>query len=223
MKKVAVIVAGGSGTRMCAEIPKQFILVAGKPILCHTISVFRRAIDGVHIMVVLPQDWMEFWQTECKKNNFDAGDEIIAGGSERFYSVKNALNSAPANSIVAIHDAVRPLVSIETIQRAFDLAIEHGAVVPVVPANESLRKVLDDSTSVSVSRACYRVVQTPQVFMSEILLKAYDVEFNQNFTDDASVVEHAGNQIVLSMGNPENLKITTPIDLQLAELMLTKN
>jgi len=222
MNKVVIIVAGGSGKRMGADIPKQFIHVAGKPILSHTIARFRSALPDIKVIVVLPLAWMDFWNDECARYHLDTGDTLVVGGEERFYSVKGALANLPDDALVAVHDAVRPCVTNQTIARAFEAAAMYQAAIPVLTATESLRQVKADGSSVAVSRSNFRLVQTPQVFASKLLKKAYAVDFNHLFTDDASVVEHAGHEITLVEGNPENIKITTPNDLRFAAVLLAE-
>ena len=218
-QKYAIIVAGGSGKRMGKQIPKQFIEVAGKPILMHTIERFAEADAGIQLVLVLPHNQHDYWNELIKKYNFTIQHKLAKGGAERFNSVLNGLQHIPSNAIVAIHDGVRPLVSVDTIHNCFNSAIENGAVIPVIPATESIRRV-EDSKNIAVNRSNYFMVQTPQVFQSGILIKAYKQEYNSNFTDDASVVEKAGYSICLVEGNEENIKITRPMDLKIAEVLL---
>jgi 2-C-methyl-D-erythritol 4-phosphate cytidylyltransferase len=219
MKKIAIIVAGGTGIRMRSEIPKQFILLDNLPILMRTIQVFHSYDSGMEIRVVLPGEESGTWDELCKEYNFTRKHTIISGGETRFQSVLNGLANITNPALIAIHDGVRPLVSKRTIEDCFRIAEENGTAVPVLPLKESVREVQGED-SVSRNRGIYRLVQTPQIFQSEILLDAYDTEYQESFTDDASVVEHAGYKIYLSNGNEENIKITSPMDLRIAEILL---
>lgn len=219
MQKSVIIVAGGSGKRMGTETPKQFLLLKSKPILMHTIACFYAFDSAIEILLVLPKEHISVWQQLCVEHNFNIKHQITEGGSERFYSVKNGLEKINNNGIVAIHDGVRPLVSKETIARCFKKADEIGAAIPVMPVVESLRKV-DGESSKSVNRSEYVSVQTPQCFNIELIKSAYQQDFSNTFTDDASVVEKFGHQVSLVNGNIENIKITSPQDLILAEYLL---
>jgi 2-C-methyl-D-erythritol 4-phosphate cytidylyltransferase len=214
-----IIVAGGKGERMQSELPKQFIELRSLPILMHTIRVFFDFDAGMKLIVVLPETQIENWRALCKKHAFDIAHEVVPGGNTRFQSVANGLAAARNDGIIAIHDGVRPLVNSGTISRCIDAAALYGAAIPVMPAVESLRMITPEG-SVAVDRNQYRMVQTPQVFRAEILQRAYLQPYNPLFTDDASVVEHAGVPVKLVEGNPENIKITLPADLQWAENMI---
>jgi 2-C-methyl-D-erythritol 4-phosphate cytidylyltransferase len=222
MKKFAVIVAGGSGSRMGTEIPKQFLKLHGKPVLMYTIEVFRDFDADSEIIVVLPEHQIDFWKALCKRHSFDIKHQIVCGGKTRFHSVQNGLSKINDNGIVFIHDGVRPLVSPETLKRCADIAGKTGNAIPVLPINESLRKV-DGQSNISVDRNQYFAVQTPQTFRSEQILKAFQQEYDPLFTDDASVAEKAGFEIHLVEGNRENIKITTPVDLIVSESILSKS
>lgn len=219
MQKSVIIVAGGCGKRMGTETPKQFLLLKSKPILMHTIACFYAFDSAIEIVVVLPKEHISVWQQLCVEHNFNIKHQITEGGSERFYSVKNGLEKINNNGIVAIHDGVRPFVSKETIARCFKKAEETGAAIPVMPVVESLRKV-DGERSKSVNRSEYVSVQTPQCFNIELIKSAYQQDFLNTFTDDASLVEKFGHQVSLINGNIENIKITSPQDLILAEYLL---
>ncbi len=219
MQKYALIVAGGSGLRMGSELPKQFIEVGGLPILMHTIRRFFAFDAEMAITVILPKTQHEFWQQLCSKHQFTIPHQVCAGGKERFFSVKNGLETLPDNGLVAVHDGVRPLVSIDTIKRCFQKAKKTQAAIPVIPLTESIRKTNGDASS-AVDRSNYVLVQTPQVFSVELLKKAYRQNFDSNFTDDASVVEKLNHPIHLVDGNQENLKITRPMDLLIAEALI---
>lgn len=220
MIQSVIIVAGGKGERMQLDIPKQFIEIHSKPILMHTISRFFSFNPEMHIIVVLPENQLNNWTELCKKHAFDIRHEIVAGGSSRFESVKNGLKLAPQEGFIAVHDGVRPLVSPETIDRCFAMAELSGAAIPVSDAIESIRQILPDGSSIAVNRSSYKMVQTPQVFNAKVIQLAYRQEFSNQFTDDASVVEASGYKISLVEGNRENIKITTPFDLIMAEKLL---
>ena len=219
MEKYVIIVAGGSGKRMGGEMPKQFLLVAGKPILMHTVEAFARADEGFKFILVLPEAHFSTWHSLVNEYNFTIPVTLVAGGAERFFSVKNALVHVPNGALVAVHDGVRPFASKETILEAFAVAAEKGAAVPVIDEVDSLRRV-QKGESQAVNRSEYKRVQTPQVFQSTILKSAYNQEFSAFFTDDASVVESIGETITLTTGNVENIKITTPHELLLAEALI---
>lgn len=217
--KVVIILAGGKGERMKAIVPKQFLEIKGRPILMHTLEVFRNFDPEIQIVLVLPADQIDVWKSLCKKHAFTLTHTIECGGSTRFHSVKNGLTAVSIPSLVAVHDGVRPLVSVETISACFDAASEYGTAVPVIDAIDSIRKITENG-SVSVNRSEYKFVQTPQVFDGELLIKAYRQEFSENFTDDASVVEAMGATMHLVTGNRENIKITTEMDLILANQLM---
>lgn len=219
MKKFVLIVAGGSGSRMGSEIPKQFLELCGKPVLMHTIEVFYDFDPECRIILVLPEDQLQFWSGLCLKHSFILPHRIVSGGENRFNSVKNGLKLIDGEGIVFIHDGVRPLVSRQTIERCFETARISGNAIPVLPVTESLRKQEGDKNN-SVDRSQYFSVQTPQTFQSSQILKAYEQDFDQAFTDDASVAEKAGFPIFMVEGNRENIKITNPTDLIIAEVFL---
>lgn len=218
MKHTVIITAGGIGKRMGGEIPKQFLLLAGKPVLMHTIERFYQFDKHAQIILTLPNEWKDYWEELCDNLDFSISHEIIDGGKERFHSIKNALQIAHGE-MIAVHDGVRPLVHISTIEKCFQTAKIKGNAIPVVEVKESLRKI-ENHHSTALVRSEYRLVQTPQVFSAEILKKAYNQSFHAAITDDASLVEALGIQIHLVEGNDINIKITTPVDLQLAELLL---
>ena len=211
--------AGGNGTRMGNELPKQFLLVKNLPIIMHTINCFAEYEAGIEIVVVLPDSQIEYWERLCKKFQFSQKHQVVAGGDSRFQSVKNGIDTIVECDLVAIHDGVRPLVGTETIERCFESAAKHGAAIPVLPANESLREGTMNQ-SVAVDRTRYFQVQTPQVFSFDLIKKAYLQPFQPEFTDDASVVEKMGVSVQMVLGNRENIKITHPEDLLIAELFL---
>ncbi|WP_073347556.1 2-C-methyl-D-erythritol 4-phosphate cytidylyltransferase [Bacteroides congonensis] len=219
MKKSVIIVAGGKGLRMGSELPKQFLPVGGKPVLMHTLEVFRKYDAALQIILVLPKEQQDFWRQLCKEQGFAVEHLIADGGETRFHSVKNGLALVQAPGLVGVHDGVRPFVSIDVISRCYDLAKERKAVIPVIDVVETLRH-LTDGGSETVSRNDYKLVQTPQVFDVELLKQAYAQEFTPFFTDDASVVEAMGVPVYLAEGNRENIKITTPFDLKVGSALL---
>lgn len=219
MDSSVIIVAGGKGLRMGSDIPKQFLSVGGKPILMHTIEAFYRMDRTLRIILVLPSDQQDYWKSLCQQYDFLIQHTIVNGGDTRFMSVRNALELVPLDGIVAVHDGVRPFVAPEVIKRCFDEAQIHRAVVPVVDIAESIRQV-SPGGSIAICRDQYKLVQTPQVFDSALLHKAYKQPFCPNFTDDASVVENLGEKIFLTKGNRENIKITTSFDLFIANALL---
>ena len=222
MDRYAILVAGGKGLRMGSDIPKQFLPLRGRPVLMHTIDVFRRTYPDIHIILVLPREQQDYWRQLCGQHDYDVEVCVADGGETRFHSVHNGLSLIPddARGVVGVHDGVRPFVSPETIRRCFESAEEFGAVVPVVPVVETVRQVLADGSSMTVDRNAYRLVQTPQTFDIQLLKKAYGQPFDPFFTDDASVVEAMGHPIKLVEGNNENIKLTNPADLKLAEGMV---
>lgn len=219
MKTYSVIItAGGIGKRMGSDIPKQFLEINNKPVLMHTIERFHSFDPDAEIVLTLPLDWQSYWKELIEKFKFDIPHQIIEGGEERFHSVKNAIRYC-SGDFIAIHDGVRPLVNFETLSRCWDLVKVTGAVIPVIPVKESLRKI-DETGSVALVRSEYRLVQTPQCFSKEIIFDAYNQSYHSSFTDDASLVEMAGHNIALVDGNEENIKLTNPQDLKLAEIIL---
>ena len=217
--KFAIIVAGGKGERMQTDIPKQFIEIQGKPILMYSIENFIRYDISIQIILVLPTGQIEFWHTLCKKHAFEIPHKIVTGGQSRFDSVKKGLDAVNLPALIAVHDGVRPLVSVETITRCFKGAEKYGTAIPVIELVDSIRQITETGNQ-SVDRNTYKLVQTPQIFDGELLKKAYKQEFSTLFTDDASVVEAMGTKIHLVEGNRENIKITTEFDLRIAEIMM---
>lgn len=219
MKIVAIIVAGGLGLRLGSSIPKQFLLLQGRPLLMHTLEAFAGVSLIDEIRLVLPAGHQLLWSQLCDTHDFCIHHRVITGGGERFFSVRNALDDLNPDDLVAIHDGVRPLVSRELIERALHCGGEHGAAIPVLAPVDSLRQV-EGVASHPVDRNLFRMVQTPQVFRAGMLMEAYRQPYLQAFTDDASVVEQAGFNIRLFDGDRFNLKITTPDDLLLAEALM---
>lgn len=211
--------AGGSGTRMNSVIPKQFIELQSKPILMHSIEKFAKAIPEINIVVVLSLPLRKQWETLCNKHNFTIPYQLVNGGETRFHSVKNALTLIPENCVVGIHDAARPLINEQTIITAFKTAEQKGNASPAIQINESIREVGNNKNK-AVDRTKYFIIQTPQCFQSNLIKKAFLQEYNQIFTDDASVLEKMGEKINLIEGNRENIKITTFQDLIIAEAII---
>ncbi len=219
MKKHAILVGGGSGTRMNSPVPKQFLLLNGKPVFMHTISKFAEAIPEIEIIVVLRTDQFEYWKELCAQFDFKIDHRLAAGGEARFHSVKNGLKLVTEEGLVAVHDAARPLVNTKIIQTAYKIAEMYGNAVPAVPIQESIRQIVSGQ-SIAVDRTKYCVIQTPQCFQTGILQKAYEQEYKYTFTDDAGVVEADGGKIHLIDGSSDNIKITTPKDLVIAEALI---
>lgn len=220
MKKYAIIVAGGKGIRMKADIPKQFLMLQNKPVLMHTLETISNSGMVDHLVVVLPAEQIPRWRELCNDYRCTIPHEVVAGGAKRFFSVKNGLKQVPNDCLVAVHDGVRPFVAKAVIEETFRKAQEHGAAIPVLPVDESLRKLDKDGASTPVARQEYALVQTPQVFVSDLLKKAYQEDYIPKFTDDATVVENIGHRIWLTEGNRSNIKITTPFDLKVASLLV---
>lgn len=230
-KKFVVVMAAGSGTRMGADRPKQFLELGGKYILRRTIETFVSACPGITVITVLPQTHMQFWRDYCYQTRFICPQVLVKGGFTRFHSVRNALARVPDGSLVAIHDGVRPLVSEDLIRRAFDKADAAGSAVPVLPCIDTMKvlqkKVWEDGSEtltavpgVVADRSLLYGAQTPQVFHSELLKEAYAQPYDTAFTDDASVVEKCGKTVSYINGERLNIKITTQEDLVLAEAIL---
>ena len=228
-----IIVAGGKGLRMGGDIPKQFLPIAGVPVLMRTILRFREALPEVNVILVLPKAQQDYWKELCQQHQFDEDYQLADGGQTRFHSVQNGLALIPddAEGIVGVHDGVRPFVAVETILRCYEEARSSKAVVPVIPVVETLRKINTENRAVATShlsplpsphpshtvpRDEYRLVQTPQCFDIQLLKAANRQPYCDAFTDDASVVEAYGQAVTLVDGNRENIKITPPADLKIA-------
>lgn len=223
MSRIAVIVvAGGQGTRMGTEVPKQFLLLDGVPVLFHTLRAFAAALeDRARQILVLPEAHRALWNSLCRQYRLEVPHEVCAGGENRFESVRNGLEQIGDAEWVAVHDGVRPLVSREVILRTVEEVQRHGAVIPVVRPVDSLRYLeTPDTSGRIVDRSRFRVVQTPQVFRADWLREAYERPYSREFTDDASVVEASGRTVALCDGDYANIKITTPTDLLFAEAIL---
>lgn len=219
LNKYAVIVAGGKGIRMGAELPKQFLEVEGIPVLMRTLMAFHNTDADIQIILVLPEVQMDFWKHLCVKHKFEIPHTIANGGSERFYSVKNGIACIKneGECLVAIHDGVRPFVSPDIIKNAYAEAERHGNAIPCIAVPDSVRIVGNDGTNYSADRSAMRLIQTPQTFRYSIIKSAYDISFTEKITDDASVIELNGHQIHLIEGQRLNIKITAPEDLLLAK------
>lgn len=219
----AIIVAGGHGTRMGSEIPKQFLPVGGRPVLMRTIERFHAYDGDMQIIVVLPKDQQEYWHQLCEEYHFTVPHILADGGASRFESSRNGLALVPddADGVVAFHDGVRPFVSTEVIDRCFEMAREEYTAVPVLPVTDTLRHVDDrNGSSFTVDRKLFRAVQTPQVFDISLAKQAFNQPERKTFTDDASVVESLGVKVKTVEGNRENIKLTTPFDLKIAEVLV---
>ena len=237
-----IIVAGGKGLRMGSDIPKQFLPIGGKPVLMRTLERFREYDADLQIILVLPEAQQDYWHQLCEEYHFDVAYTLANGGQTRFHSVQNGLAKVPndAEGVVGVHDGVRPFPSIEVIRNCYETARTAKAVIPVIPVVETLRHIssngqtqtdTDKKESLSPEVRCkkesrtvprdeYRLVQTPQTFDIQLLKAANRQPYNDGFTDDASVVESYGHQITLVEGNRENIKITTPYDLKIAEVLI---
>ena len=231
-EEFVIIVAGGKGLRMGGDIPKQFLPIGGKPILMRTLERFRAYSEALQIILVLPEAQQDYWQELCKQYEFQVDYQIANGGQTRFHSVQNGLALVPddAEGVVGVHDGVRPFPSIEVITRCYETARQTKAVIPVIPVVETVRQILPSNqsnpnavsnpSSITVPRDQYRLVQTPQTFDIQLLKAANRQPYNDGFTDDASVVESYGHPITLVEGNRENIKITTPYDITVAEAII---
>lgn len=219
MKTYAVIVAGGSGTRMGTEMPKQFLRIHGIPVFIYSIKAFLRAIPDISVLLVLPADHQNNGMDMIHEFLPASVVKIVVGGTTRFESVRNGLQYVEKDSIVFIHDAVRCMVTGSLIAKCYDDAVQYGSAIPVVAVRDSIRRIRDDGSEV-LDRGSLRAVQTPQTFRSEIILAAFTLDYQPAFTDEATVVEYFGGKVHLTEGEESNIKITYPTDLQLAEKIL---
>ena len=215
MKKYAVIVAGGSGQRMGTQVPKQFLLLHGKPVLWYTLDIFLRAYEDLDIILVVPEEHMETARTMVGAMGASPRVRVIAGGATRWHSVRNGLQPIREDAVIFVHDGVRCLLSTELVHNCYEQALVLGSAVPVVDSKDSVR-VMTEGDSTAIERSRIKLVQTPQTFLSSVLLPAYAKEYRDSFTDEASVVEAYGGKVSLLNGEPENIKITTPLDLIVA-------
>ncbi|MFM7725778.1 MAG: 2-C-methyl-D-erythritol 4-phosphate cytidylyltransferase [Flavobacteriales bacterium] len=220
MKRYALLVAAGSGKRMGAPVPKQFLPVAGKPLLYHTLQRMFDFDAEMRLILVLHPDYIDTWKELVSQYDITIPHEIVEGGAERFHSVKSAIDSIfEEDAVVGIHDGVRPLVSIDTLRRCYETAERMGNAVPVVAVNDSLREVHGEQNH-AIARSNIRIVQTPQCFRLKELRSAFEQSYHASFTDDASVMEAAGHTIHLVEGNRENMKVTTPEDMRFIEWVI---
>lgn len=223
MQKIIIIVAGGKGLRMGHDLPKQFLPIGGKPVLMHTLETFFNADNLFNIILVLPIAQQSYWNDLCSQYSFTIPHSVANGGETRFHSVLNGLSLAKqiasTEALIGIHDGVRPFVSKEVIDACFQTAAIQSAVIPAIDVYETIREI-NGAASRTVNRSAYKLVQTPQVFQFATVLEAYQQPYNDHFTDDASVVEAMGEKITLVVGNRENIKITTPFDITIAEAIL---
>ena len=219
MDLFVVIVAGGYGKRMGGEIPKQFLELAGRPVLMHTIEKFKEFNNAIEIITILPENQLRYWNELQKKYSFNIPHTLVRGGAKRFFSVRHGLEFVNGSGLVAIHDGVRPLVRLDTIKRCFEAAEKYGNAIPVITPADSLRAETDLGSK-PVNRMNIKQVQTPQVFDIDLIKKAYKQEYDPSFTDDATVLEKTGEKIRIVDGNRENIKITNPEDLLIARALL---
>ena len=221
--KAAILVAGGRGTRMGGPVAKQYLPVAGQPVLMRTLSVFYQIDPAIDLILVLPSNDFSYWERLCGEYKFSVQHRVVAGGNSRFQSVRNGLDSLnPDTKLVAIHDGVRPFVDPKVILESFEVAAQAGSAIAVMALKDSIRKLTDDGKSFYQERQNFRLVQTPQTFQVDKIKKAFAVTELQQFTDDATVYENQGWQVTLISGNTENIKITTPEDMDYAEFIATK-
>ncbi len=204
---------------MNAEIPKQFLLLNGEPVLIRTIRTFHQYDPWMDIIITLPADQVKYWHTLCENHNFNIPHTVVEGGETRHHSVKNTLSKIPTGSLVAIHDGVRPLLSNALIRTCFDTAAIMGNAVPVTELSDSIREIQGENNK-SADRQRFRLVQTPQVFHSDLLIDAFRQDYDPKFTDEAALIETAGHKIHMVKGQPENIKITTSLDLYIASAIL---
>lgn len=223
IKKIAVLVAGGKGLRMGSAIPKQFLPLNGKPVLYYTITAFITAFPDVQLILVLPQDQLSYAQMVLQSFPDRIDLTIVAGGTTRYHSVQNGLKAVAPNSVVFVHDGVRPLVSPALIRNCYAQAIEKGSAIPAIAVTDSIRKLQDDNTSAPIHRDQLRIIQTPQTFRSDILLSAFQQAHSDAFTDEATVVEAHGAPVYLIEGERSNIKVTTPEDMVIAEALLKEH
>ncbi len=223
MKKYLIVVAGGKGLRMGGELPKQFQLIGGRPVLMVTLERLHSIDPSMQLILVLPADQFEFWKDLCREHGFTAPLLLAQGGATRFHSVQNGLAQVDDidDALVGVHDGVRPFVSKKVVDDCFREAWIHGAAIPMIEVQDSLRHIVGvNGVTEVVPRDRYRLVQTPQVFKLSVLRRAYEQRFVETFTDDASVVESAGMSVVAVDGNRENIKLTTPFDLMVARTLI---
>jgi len=216
--KYAIIVAGGSGSRMGSKIPKQFLNLGNRPILMHTLHLFAEAVELKELILVLPVEYHTYWRELCHQFEFDEPHQLVEGGETRFHSVRNGLCTIEGEQgLVAVHDAVRPFAGAELLHKCYHAAWEHGSGVAAVPLKESIRMKEPNGNSVAMDRSDFMTIQTPQTFKLSLLKEAFRQKYASDFTDDATVMERAGHPVFLVEGHYQNIKITTPEDMALAE------
>lgn len=221
-EKFVIITAGGLGSRMRSSTPKQFLELAGKPVIMHSMQCFTMYSGSITMILVLPEEFTLEWKKLCKKHDFQLKHTVCNGGETRFHSVQNGLKLVNDQGLVAIHDAVRPLISSTLIKECFNVASKKGNAVPALPLRDSVREISGDENR-PVDRSKFRLIQTPQVFEARLIKKAYEQAYRPSFTDDATVAEAIGVQINLLNGTETNIKITTPEDLKIAEVLYRDN
>lgn len=218
-KKTAIIVAGGSGSRMQSAIPKQFMDLAGRPVLYHTITAFTEAYPDMEIVLVLPEHHISYANNLLQAFDNVPAITLVKGGETRFHSVKNGLEHVKGDAVVFVHDGVRPLVSSALVRACYEAALSHGSAIPVIEMKDSIREVNGEQNK-AVDRERFRIIQTPQTFLSELILPAFELPYDPLFTDEATVVERLGHPVHLVPGEESNLKITKPLDLVMAKAFL---
>lgn len=221
MNKFAIIVAGGTGSRLGGEIPKQFLLLGGKPLLMHSIETFYKYDPSIHIIVAMHPAYTGKWTELCAESHFMIPHQMAPGGETRFHSVKNALALVSGSGLVAVHDAARPLATVDLMARTFKEAADHGTAIPCVPVNETVRSVENGGVNL-IDRNTLRITQTPEVFDIALLRKAYKQPYRETFTDDGSVLEAMGHPILLVEGEATNMKVTLPGDIEVAEVFVRR-
>jgi len=219
-KAVAVIVAGGQGTRMGTALPKQFLPLKGKPVLYYSVKAFAEAINGIKIVVVLPMEHISYSNMVLQAFEERIDLTIVPGGSTRYESVQNGLKEAVDSDVVFVHDGVRPLIDRELILECYEHALTNGSAIPAITVSDSIRQLSGDGVHQAIDRQYLRAVQTPQTFRTDILLKAFGQPYQEQFTDEATVVEASGTSVFLIEGRKKNIKITTPEDLAVAESLM---
>lgn len=222
MKKIAIIVAGGAGTRMGTDVPKQFLLLQNKPILWHSINAFAKAFDDIELIIVLPENFIEEGKTIAKEFSSTHKINFVAGGNTRFHSTQNGLKLIKDEAIIFVHDAVRCLITKTLIQNCYEQTLAKTCAIPAIAATDTIRLIDENDKNILLDRNKVRIIQTPQTFQSNILLPAFQQNYKDSFTDEASVVEAFGKEIFLIDGETENIKITRPVDLIVAENILNK-
>lgn len=219
MRKVVLITSGGIGKRTNLSLPKQFVKIKSKPVLMYSFNAFLKYSSEIEFVLVLAEEQFETWEKLCEKHRFSIRHKVVAGGPTRFHSVKNGLKHVDNNTLVAIHDSARPLVNLNTISSCFKYAERFGNAIPAIGVSESVR-IVEQTHNAPFDRSKIKIIQTPQCFRADLIKDAYNQNYDEKFTDDASVLESKGHKIYLTEGNPENIKITTELDFKIAESLL---